>query len=86
MNPTCADLRPIPRELWPARDRFRVIDYDLVRYVEHYSESRARAVRHPVEDYQFGLHKISRIEPDTGKVLIKSDPFFTSYQRIEAPD
>ncbi len=75
------DLVPLPSALKGERDRLRVVGYELVKYSELHSRSKANFYRHPWRDYVFGIHRIEHIYED-GVVWINPHPFYSSEDRL----
>ena len=56
-------IRPLPQELKSAREELRTVGYELVHYTYIQAASVAVPVRHSIDDYLFGIHKIFGIYP-----------------------
>ena len=81
MNPTEADLLPLPPELREFRDQLRVVGYELVRFTRAFAHAAANSVRHPVADYEFAIHRIESID-EQGQLHVNPNPFFSSAARV----
>ena len=56
-------IRPLPQELKAVRGDLRTVGYELVYYTYLQAASVATPIRHRVDDYLFGFHKIFGIYP-----------------------
>ena len=81
MNPTESDLAPFPETMRAYRNELRVAGYELVRFVTSFAHQSAIRVRHPIADYEFGIHKIETIDPN-GQIHINPNTFFSSEERV----
>jgi len=63
-------IRPLPQEFKALRDELRCFGYELVHYTNSHAVSVAAPIRHSVNDYLFGFHKIFGIYPP--RVIIET--------------
>lgn len=77
MNPTEADLLPLPSEFRAHRDQLRIVGYELVHFKPQFAQKRAALVRHPITEYEYGIHKIETID-EQGQLHVNPNAHFTS--------
>jgi hypothetical protein len=59
--PSLDDIVPLPPKWRPQRDALRVVGWELVHYNGPAAQREAARFRHPIADYDFGLHRVRGI-------------------------
>ncbi|MFJ1257143.1 hypothetical protein [Cupriavidus sp. CuC1] len=79
---TEADFLPLPDAFLELRDQLRIVRYELVHYSQGHAQREAGKYRHPPSDYEYAIHKIEYIDPESSQIFIDGHAFYSSEQRV----